>query len=181
MPQLANFATVKRIGLLSDTHGYHDDRIAHYLSECDEIWHAGDIGTPAVSDALAGLKPYRAVYGNIDGHELRRMHPIELHFEIEGFTVWMTHIAGRPGNYAKGIPELIRLRKPDLLICGHSHILKVQRDPVYGFLYLNPGAAGIHGFHKMRTLLRFTLDRKNIRDMEVVELGLRARSAETPL
>lgn len=175
MPRLANFATVKRIALLSDTHGYHDERIAHYVSSCDEIWHAGDIGTPAVSDALAELKPFRAVFGNIDGHELRRMHPIEQHFQMEGFTVWMTHIVGRPGSYSKGIPELIRQRKPDILICGHSHILKVARDPAYNLLYINPGAAGIHGFHKMRTLLRFTLDNAQIKDMEVVELGLRGQ------
>lgn len=165
-----------RIGLLSDTHGYLDDRIEHHLMKCDEIWHAGDIGKPAVSDALSALKPYRAVYGNIDGHELRRMHPVEQHFQLEGFTVWMTHIAGQPNRYAKGIPELIRLRKPDLLVCGHSHILKVKRDERFNTLYLNPGAAGIHGFHKVRTLLRFTLDKGHIRDMEVVELGPRAQS-----
>ncbi len=170
---------MKRIALLSDTHGYHDERIAHFVGSCDEIWHAGDIGTPAVSDALAAIKPLRAVYGNIDGHELRRMHPIEQHFETEGFTVWMTHIAGRPGSYSKGIPELIRLRKPDILICGHSHILKVARDPVYNLLYLNPGAAGIHGFHKMRTLLRFTLNNGKISDMEAIELGLRGQLTDS--
>lgn len=169
---------MKRIGLISDTHGYHDERIAHHLSACDEIWHAGDIGTPQVSDQLSAMKPLRAVYGNIDGAELRRMHPVELHFEIEGLTIWMTHIAGRPGAWAKGIPQLIALRKPDVLICGHSHILKVQRDPRFNLLYINPGAAGIHGFHKMRTLLRFTIDAGQITDMEAVELGLRGKPAD---
>ncbi len=166
---------MRRIGLISDTHGHHDERIAHYLSECDEIWHAGDIGTPAVSDELSKIKPYRAVYGNIDGDVLRRMHPVEQHFTLEGFTVWMTHIAGTPGRYSKGIPDLIRLRKPNLLICGHSHILKVERDKRFNFLYMNPGAAGIHGFHKVRTLLRFTLNAGKIEDLEVVELGPRAK------
>ncbi len=169
---------VIRIGLISDTHGYHDDRIAHHLAACDEIWHAGDIGTPAVSDQLAAIAPLRAVYGNIDGHELRRMHPVEHHFTIEGFTVWMTHIAGRPSSYAKGIPQLIRMRKPDILICGHSHILKIQRDAQFNLLYMNPGAAGIHGFHKMRTLLRFTLNAGRIEAVEAVELGQRGALAE---
>lgn len=168
---------MKRIGLLSDTHGYLDDRIIHHLSSCDEIWHAGDIGSVDVSDRLEGMnKPFRAVYGNIDGDKLRRIHPVEHHFELEGFTVWMTHIAGRPGRYSKGIPELIRLRKPGIIICGHSHILKVQRDHQFNCLYINPGAAGIHGFHKMRTLVRFTLDQGQIKAMEVVELGKRAHS-----
>lgn len=168
---------MKRIGLISDTHGHHDDRIAYHLDGCDEIWHAGDIGTPEVSDALAALAPLRAVYGNIDGHELRRMHPVELHFSLEGFTIWMTHIAGRPRSWAKGIPQLIGLRKPDLLVCGHSHILKVERDARFNLLYLNPGAAGIHGFHKVRTLLRFTLHAGRITNMEVIELGPRTRAS----
>lgn len=150
-----------------------DDRILHHLKECDEVWHAGDIGNVETSDKLERFKPFRAVYGNIDGDKIRRIHPIEQHFVIEGFTVWMTHIAGKPGRYSKGIPELIRLRKPDILICGHSHILKVQKDPLFNLLYLNPGAAGVHGFHKVRTLLRFTLDQGQIKDMEVVELGKR--------
>jgi putative phosphoesterase len=168
---------MRRIGLLSDTHGYLDERILFHLSACDEIWHAGDIGTTDVSDALAAIKPYRAVFGNIDGDILRRMHPIEQHFELEGFTVWMTHIAGKPGRYSAGIPGLIRQRKPGILVCGHSHICKVERDASHNLIYMNPGAAGIHGFHKVRTLLRFTLDSGRITDLEVVELGPRAHPA----
>jgi uncharacterized protein len=164
-----------RIGLLSDTHGHIDERMIHHLKDCDEIWHAGDIGTAAVSDALAAIKPYRAVYGNIDGHVLRRMHPLEQYFELEGFTIWMTHIAGKPYVYSKGIPELIKLRKPDILICGHSHILRVERDKKFNFLYMNPGAAGYHGFHKVRTMLRFNLNAGKIENMEVVELGPRTQ------
>ena len=164
-----------KIGLLSDTHGYIDDRILHHLSNCDEIWHAGDIGTVEVSDRLEGFKPLRAVYGNIDGDKLRRIHPVEQHFVGDGITFWMTHIVGRPGRYSKGIPELIRRRKPDVLICGHSHILKVTRDPVFDLLYINPGAAGVHGFHKTRTLLRFDIKEGKITNMEVVELGPRAK------
>lgn len=169
------YFSMVRIGLLSDTHSYMDDRILHHLEEVDEVWHAGDIGNVAVSDTLEGFKPLRAVYGNIDGDKLRRIHPVEQHFELEGLTVWMTHIAGRPGRYSKGILELIRRRKPDILVCGHSHILKVQRDHQFNLLYMNPGAAGIHGFHKVRTLLRFSLHQGKIEDMEVVELGTRSK------
>lgn len=164
-----------RIGLLSDTHGHMDDRILHHLRDCDEIWHAGDIGSSAVSDALAATKPYKAVYGNIDGHVLRRMHPLEQYFELEGFKIWMIHIAGKPYAYSKGISEQLFARKPDILICGHSHILRVERDKKYNCLYINPGAAGFHGFHKMRTLLRFELNAGKIEHMEVVELGPRAQ------
>lgn len=166
-----------RIGLLSDTHGYLDERILFHLSTCDEIWHAGDIGSASVSDTLAALKPYRAVYGNIDGAELRRMHPLEQHFELEGFVIWMTHIAGKPGRYTAGIPALIRQRRPNILICGHSHICKVERDATNNLIYMNPGAAGVHGFHHLRTLLRFSLDQGRILDLEVVELGPRAHPA----
>ena len=164
-----------RIGLLSDTHGHMDDRILHHLEECDEIWHAGDIGTPEVSDQLSAIKPYRAVYGNIDGHILRRMHPKDLHFEMEGFKIWMTHIGGRPGRYGQDIRKELQKVRPDIFICGHSHILKVQRDPTFRLMYLNPGAAGIHGFHKMRTLVRFNLDKGFINSLEVVELGPRSQ------
>ena len=168
-----------RIGLISDTHSYMDDRIIHHLSGVDEIWHAGDIGNAAVSDALMAIKPYRAVYGNIDGGELRRMHKANLYFRVDGVTVWMTHIGGRPPRYAKGIKEELNRIRPNLFICGHSHILKVQKDHAQGgVLYMNPGAAGIHGFHKMRTLLRFNLHEGKIQDLEVVELGPRARTTE---
>lgn len=164
-----------RIGLISDTHGHIDDRILHLFKDVDQIWHAGDIGTVDVSDTLEAFKPLVGVYGNIDGHELRRIHPVEQYFELEGFTIWMTHIVGRPGRYSKGIPELVTNRKPDILVCGHSHILKIMRDPKFNCLYINPGAAGIKGFHQMRTIVRFTLDNGKIENMEAIELGLRAQ------
>lgn len=164
---------MKRIGLLSDTHGYLDERILHHLSDCDEIWHAGDIGNASVSDQLAALKPYRAVYGNIDGHELRRMHEEHLYIKCEGLNIWMTHIGGRPPRYAKGIRERLQRIRPDVFICGHSHILKVQKDQQLGVWYINPGAAGINGFHKMRTLIKFEVHEGKMQNMQVVELGKR--------
>ncbi|MFM1932702.1 MAG: hypothetical protein RL226_2005 [Bacteroidota bacterium] len=162
-----------RIGLISDTHSYLDDRIIHHLQDCDQIWHAGDIGSVEVSDKLAQVANLKAVCGNIDGHLLRRIHPLEQYFELEGFKILMIHIAGKPYKYAKGIPELIYLRKPDILVCGHSHILRVEKDRKYNTLYMNPGAAGFHGFHKTRTLMRFSLDKGQMLNMEVVELGPR--------
>jgi len=167
-----------RIGLISDTHGHVDDRILHHFKDVDQIWHAGDIGTVEISDTLDAFKPLVGVYGNIDGHELRQIHPLEQYFELEGFTIWMTHIAGRPGRYSKGIPDLVRERKPDILVCGHSHILKIMRDKQHNCLYINPGAAGLNGFHKMRTLVRFTLDNGKIENMEAIELGLRSQFNE---
>lgn len=160
-----------RIGLLSDTHACWDEKYALYFNDCDEIWHAGDIGSPALADQLAALKPLRAVYGNIDGHELRRMFPRDLRFEIEGTTVWMTHIGGYPGKYAKEvIPEIFN-NPPKLFICGHSHILKVKFDKQLNLLHINPGAAGKYGFHKQRTLIRFTIDAGEFKDLEVIEIG----------
>lgn len=153
-----------------------DDRIIHHLSEVDEIWHAGDIGNAEVSDTLMALKPYRAVFGNIDGEELRRMHTENNYFTVDGVKVWMTHIGGKPPRYSKGIRWELHRKRPDLFICGHSHILKVQKDhSLGGLLYMNPGAAGIYGFHKIRTLLRFNLHEGKIQDLEVVELGPRAQ------
>jgi len=165
---------MKRIGLLSDTHGYLDQRIEAYLKDCDEIWHAGDIGSLEITDRLAKIAPVRAVYGNIDDHRVRVQWPEDQVFSIEGLSVWMTHIGGRPGRYSKGIPEKMTLHKPQLFICGHSHILLVQRDPRFNVLTMNPGAAGVHGFHKMRTLLRFSVEAGVPANLEVVELGPRA-------
>lgn len=159
-----------RIGLLSDTHACWDEKYALYFNDCDEIWHAGDIGSPAVADQLAALKPLRAVYGNIDGHELRRMFPRDLRFEIEGATVWITHIGGYPGKYAKEVMPEIFNRPPKLFICGHSHILKVKFDKQLNLLHINPGAAGKYGFHKQRTLIRFTIDAGEFKDLEVIEI-----------
>ena len=160
-----------RIGLLSDTHGHMDDRILHHLSGCDEIWHAGDIGDFKVTDALALLKPLVAVHGNIDDHLIRRDFPEHQHFEREGCRIWMTHIGGRPGRHAKGIRAGLSAHRPDIFVCGHSHLLLVQKDKSWGGIHLNPGAAGRQGFHKVRTLLRFELKSGQVRDPEVVELG----------
>ncbi len=164
---------MKRIGLLSDTHGYLDSSIKKHFASCDEIWHAGDIGTEEVSDKLSAWKPYRAVYGNIDGHKLRSMHPENQIFEVEGVKVLMTHIGGYPGRYVPRVRELIETEKPKLYICGHSHILKVIFDKKYQVLHMNPGAAGVNGFHQVKTMLRFVLDSGEIKDLEVIELGKR--------
>ena len=165
---------MKRIALLSDTHGYLDPKLKKYLSVCDEIWHAGDIGTLTVTDKLESWKPLRAVYGNIDGAEVRVVHPENQIFELEGVKVLITHIGGYPGRYNARVRDLIIQEKPKLYICGHSHILKVMFDKKHDCLHMNPGAAGNHGFHKVKTLLRFTLDNGNIKDLEVVELGSRS-------
>jgi len=164
---------MKRIGLISDTHGFLDEKVFKYFEECDEIWHAGDIGTVELADTLEGFKPVRAVYGNIDGHELREIYPLDLKFECEGVTVWMTHIGGYPNRYNKRIREEIKKYPPKLFITGHSHILKVMPDKKLNLLHINPGAAGVHGFHKVKTLVRFTLEKGTIKDLEVIEIGNR--------
>ena len=162
-----------RIGLLSDTHSHMDERIVHHLKNCDEIWHAGDIGDLKVTDELSKIAPLRVVYGNIDDHLIRSEFPLVSDFEVDGVRVVMTHIGGKPGRYASGVQSLIRQTKPQVFICGHSHICKVVMDPVNTCLYMNPGAAGIHGFHKVRTLLRFEINAGKIQNLEVVELGTR--------
>jgi len=162
-----------KIALLSDTHGHLDDAIFKYFEDCDEIWHAGDFGTMEVADKLSACKTLRAVYGNIDGSALRAKFPEDLWLEAEGMKILITHIAGSPGNYNPRVRKLLLERKPALLICGHSHILKVMRDHVYNLLYMNPGAAGNEGFHKVKTLLRFSIDKGALKDLEVVELGKR--------
>ena len=165
---------MKRIALLSDTHGFLDPNIFKYFEKCDEIWHAGDIGTISVTDELAKHKPVKAVYGNIDGQDVRIVWPKDQRFLCEGVDVWITHIGGYPGHYSPDVREKIKTSPPKLFICGHSHILKVMNDKKHDLLHINPGAAGISGFHKVRTLVRFTIDGKNIKEMEVVELGKRA-------
>lgn len=162
---------MKKILLLSDTHGYMDERILHYAGEADEIWHAGDIGTTAVSDALKELKPLRAVYGNIDGTEIRKEFPLHQRFMCEKVDVWITHIGGYPKKYSPAIREEIKKDPPKLFISGHSHILKVMNDSQLDLLHMNPGAAGKQGFHKKRTMLRFRIDGEKISDLEVIELG----------
>ncbi len=161
------------IGLLSDTHGYLDERIISHLEDCDEIWHSGDIGDIDLADKLAKIKPLKAVYGNIDGNKLRLCYPQDLVFMCENTKVFITHIGGYPGSYASGIKNKIQEIKPDLFICGHSHILKVMPDKINHLLHMNPGAAGKHGFHKIRTLLKFSINGKKFENVRVVELGLR--------
>ena len=161
---------MKRILLLSDTHSHIDERILHYVSEADEIWHAGDIGDLKVTDKIKELKPLRAVYGNIDDHEIRKEFPLNQRFLCEGVDVWITHIGGYPGRYSPAIREEIQKNPPKLFICGHSHILKVMSDKKLDLLHMNPGAAGKYGFHKKRTMLRFNIDGGNITDLVVIEL-----------
>ena len=167
-----------KIGLLSDTHGYMDEVILDHFRDVDEIWHAGDIGTLEVSEQLENFKPFRAVYGNIDGQDLRIRYPEHNRFEVEGVDVWMTHIGGYPGRYDRKVREEIRKNPPDVFIAGHSHILKVIRDPKLNLIHLNPGAAGIQGFHKMRTMLRFAIKDGKLADMEAIELGKRGALRE---
>ncbi|MGB0773738.1 MAG: metallophosphoesterase family protein [Flavobacteriaceae bacterium] len=161
---------MKKILLLSDTHGHIDDHMMKYVKESDEVWHAGDIGTTQVTDTISSQKPLRAVFGNIDNHELRLSFPEELLFECEDINIYMTHIGGRPGRYAKGISKKIKSIKPKIFICGHSHILKIQYDKVNQLLFINPGAIGKHGFHKVRTMVRFEIDKSDIKNMEVIEV-----------
>ncbi len=165
---------MKRIVLLSDTHGHFDEKMIKYFDGCDEIWHAGDIGNLSVTDRLSEYALVRAVHGNIDGDVLRREFKEKVRFAIEGFDVLMTHIGGKPYVYTKNIVNDLNLNPPQIFICGHSHILRVEYDKKRNFLYLNPGAAGVHGFHKVKTMLRFTLDKGEIKNMEAIELGKRA-------
>lgn len=160
-----------KILLLSDTHGYVDDRILKYCNEAEEVWHAGDIGTTAVSDAIQKIKPLKAVYGNIDGAEIRKEFPLNNRFMCEEVDVWITHIGGYPGRYSPAVKEEIKANPPRLFISGHSHILKVMNDKNLGLLHMNPGAAGKQGFHQVRTMLRFVIEGKEIKDLEVIELG----------
>ncbi len=150
-----------------------DDRILAYAREADQVWHAGDIGDLRVTDALKELKPVRAVYGNIDGALVRREFSLDLRFACEGVDVWITHIGGYPGRYQKRVRDVMLKNPPKLFICGHSHILKVQHDRKFDLLHMNPGACGKVGFHQVRTMLRFVIDGKEIRDLEVIELGKR--------
>ena len=159
-----------RIGLLSDTHGYWDDKYLTYFDPCDEIWHAGDIGSLEVAERLAAFRPLRAVYGNIDGQDIRRLYPQTLRFTVDGAEVLMKHIGGYPGRYDPSIVGSLRAHPPRLFVSGHSHILKVMYDKALGTLHINPGAAGMQGFHQVRTLVRMVVDNGQFRDLEVIEL-----------
>ena len=167
---------MKKILLLSDTHNYLDEAIRKYAAQADEIWHAGDIGSLSIADDLSAIRPLRAVFGNIDDHTVRLAWPEDLNFYCEEVKVWMTHIGGYPGHYTQRVKEGLQVHHPAIFICGHSHILRVMRDQRFNLLYMNPGAAGIHGFHHMRTMLRFNIDGNKIENMEVIELGRRGLS-----
>lgn len=162
-----------KIGLISDTHGYIDEKILSYLNEVDEIWHAGDIGSFEVIDKLRAIKPTKIVFGNIDSHDIRRHTDEHLRFKCEAVEVWLTHIGGYPGKYAPQVKNDLFKNPPKLFICGHSHILKVQYDKKLDLLHLNPGAAGKFGFHVVRTMLRFVIDGDQIKDLEAIELAQR--------
>jgi uncharacterized protein len=162
-----------RIGLISDTHAHFDSRFYELFKDVDVIWHAGDIGSIDVYDTLCNFKPTIAVVGNIDGQPLRSHIPESKRFMCENVDVWLTHIGGYPGKYPKQIKQELDTKPPKLFICGHSHILKVIYDKKYDLLHLNPGAAGISGFHQIRTALRFCIDGESIKEMEIIELGKR--------
>ena len=164
-----------KIGLLSDTHGFLEPSILEHFQACDEIWHAGDIGTHALADELEHFKPLRAVYGNIDDAGMRKRYPEDNWFDCGDFSVLLTHIAGSPPNFNPRMKKVLKEKKADILVCGHSHILRVIQDKKSGLLYLNPGAAGRQGFHHVKTILRFDIDKRNISNMEVIELGRRGQ------
>ncbi len=165
---------MRKILLLSDTHSHLDTGAIKYIEEADEVWHAGDIGNIAVCKAIEKIKPLRAVYGNIDDQEIRNYYPEHNIFYCEEVKVFLTHIGGNYPYYKQNVKEIIEKERPLLFICGHSHILKVIFDSRYQLLHINPGAAGIHGFHKIKTLVRFTVSGKEIKDLAVIELGTRA-------
>lgn len=165
---------MKKILLLSDTHSHIDETIMKYVRQADEVWHAGDIGDLSVTDTIKKEKPLKAVYGNIDNAEARLEFPLNNRFFCEDVDVWITHIGGYPGKYNQAIREEINTNPPKLFICGHSHILKVMPDNKLNLIHMNPGAAGVHGFHQIRTMLRFEINGDNIQNLEVIEIGKRA-------
>ncbi len=165
-----------KIGLLSDTHSFLDDSLLEHFSLCDEVWHAGDIGDLRVAEKLEEFAPvFRAVYGNIDDRRIKSDYPRDLRFDCEGLDVFITHIGGYPGRYSSRVMKIMEENAPALFICGHSHILKVIYDKMYQCLHMNPGACGHHGFHKMRTALRFEIEEAKVKNAEIIELGLRGR------
>ncbi len=165
-----------KIGLISDTHGFLDETVFTHFAECDEVWHAGDIGSVEIIEKLEAFKPCRIVFGNIDQKEIQWKVPEHQRFMLEGLDVWITHIGGYPPYYNPAVKKEFRLKTPDIFVCGHSHILRVMRDEKQNnMIYLNSGAAGKEGFHKMKTLLRFTLDNRKMTNLEIVELGLRGK------
>lgn len=164
---------MRKILLISDTHSYLDEKLYKHIQEADEVWHAGDIGAVELTDKIKSIKPLRAVYGNIDDAIVRKEFPKNLIFKCEEVKIFITHICGQPTNYLKEVKDVIKQEKPKLFICGHSHILKVMYQPQYELLHMNPGACGIHGFHQVKTALRFVIDGTEIRDLAIIELGKR--------
>jgi len=163
-----------KIGLISDTHSYLDSEIVQHFKDCDEIWHAGDIGDISVIHSLEKIALVRAVFGNIDGNDIRKQFKEHLMFSIQGLKIWITHIGGYPGNNNRDLKSKIHHLKPDLFICGHSHILKITRDPIIkNLIHMNPGAAGKYGFHKVKTLITFEIKHGKITNVNVIELGPR--------
>jgi len=160
---------------MSDTHGIVDDALFNYFAECDEVWHAGDLGSMELLASLRAFRTTGAVYGNVDGAEIRKEVPRDADWDCEGVRVYMTHIGGYPGNYDRRVKPLLAALRPGLFICGHSHILRVMRDPTLGLIHMNPGAAGHHGWHQKRTALRFTVNGGGITAVEAIELGPRGR------
>jgi putative phosphoesterase len=167
------FAPMKRIGLISDTHGFLDENVFRHFEDCDEIWHGGDFGNIALADQLAAFKPLKGVYGNIDGRDIRDHFPLEAVFYCEKVKVLMRHIGGAPPRYNPETRQSLDEHKPLLFISGHSHILKVIYDQDRSFLHINPGAAGKQGWHKVRTLVKLIIDGLDMRDCQIVELGRR--------
>ena len=164
---------MQRIGLLSDTHHFLDETVFRHFESCDEIWHAGDFGTVAIADRLKAFRPLRGVFGNIDGQDIRSVYPEKGRWSCEGVKVMMTHIGGYPPKYNPALKKELEADPPGLFICGHSHILKIIYDDRLKCLHMNPGAAGQQGWHKVRTLIRFTVDGDDMKDCEVIELGRR--------
>lgn len=163
-----------QIGLISDTHHFLDDNVFRHFESCDEIWHAGDFGTIEIANKLAAFKPLKGVYGNIDGQDVRSVYPEKLQWKSEEVTIFMTHIGGYPPRYNPTVKKELQVIRPQLFICGHSHILKVMYDEKLECLHMNPGAAGRQGWHTIRTLIRFTIDGSNMKDCKVIELGGRS-------
>lgn len=164
---------MKKILLLSDTHSHIDDTILKYVAQADEVWHAGDIGDLNVTDIIRKVKPLRAVFGNIDDAKARMEFPLNDRFLCERVSVWITHIGGYPGKYNPAVRTELEQNPPQLFICGHSHILKVQFDKKNNLLFMNPGAAGKSGFHQVRTMLRFVIDGNAIKELEIIEIEKR--------
>ncbi len=164
---------MKKIGLISDTHGFLDKAVATHFKDCDEIWHAGDFGPIEIAEQLKSQHPLRGVYGNIDGNDIRTLFPENEIFTCEEVKVMIRHIGGYPPRYNPETRKSLEIHKPRLFISGHSHILRIMFDPTIDCLYMNPGAAGREGWHKIRTIVRFVIDKNEIRDCEVIELGKR--------